>query len=225
MSSSRRSVSIVGLEPQLRLGLAEFGLPGAFARRVERPLLLGALAAEPVEVGASRPRTSSLCRRRCSASTPCSTSTVARWRSTTLDQPVDHAERPLDLRALAGRRGAGLDIGRQPALGLGELLLEQLLALVQPGVAHLEIACGATTVPPPADRVRRAARRGHAPRRPRPARRIRGRAAAPPARRCGAAHARPILGARSSVGRRARRARSEFAHVRAAPGRAPRTRH
>ena len=42
-------------------------------------------------------RTSSLCRRRCSASTACSTSTVARCRSTIVDQLVDHAERPLDL--------------------------------------------------------------------------------------------------------------------------------
>ena len=41
-----------GLEPQLRLRLAEFGLPGAFARRVEGPLLLGSLTAEPVEFGA-----------------------------------------------------------------------------------------------------------------------------------------------------------------------------
>jgi hypothetical protein len=33
----------------------------------------------------------------------------------------------------------GLDVGGEPTLGLGDALLEELLTLVQPGVAHLEL--------------------------------------------------------------------------------------
>ena len=40
------------LEPQLRLGLTEFGLAGAFAARIEGPLLLGALTTQAVEFDA-----------------------------------------------------------------------------------------------------------------------------------------------------------------------------
>ena len=85
------------------------------------------------------PRTSSLCRRRCSTSNPCSTSTVARWRLDHSHQAVDHAERSFDVGTLAGRGLAGQHVGGQPAFGLGQLLLEQLLALVQAGVAHFEL--------------------------------------------------------------------------------------
>ncbi len=54
-------------------------------------------------------------------------------------EPLDRAQRPLDLLAVTGGRGPRLDVGREPALGLDDPLLEELLALVEPGVADLQL--------------------------------------------------------------------------------------
>ncbi len=54
------------------------------------------------------------------------------------DRSITPSERSTSSR-LASRSRPRIDVGCQPALGLGELLLEQLLPLVQPGVADLDV--------------------------------------------------------------------------------------
>ena len=60
-------------------------------------------------------------------------------RCDTLDEPVDRPDVTLDRHPAALRRDPRLGVGGEAALGLVEAPFEQLLALVQTGVAHLEV--------------------------------------------------------------------------------------
>ena len=55
-------------------------------------------------------------------------------------QPVDRRERPFDLDAMLAGGGTRLVVGLETALGLDDPRLEELLALVEAGVADLELA-------------------------------------------------------------------------------------
>ena len=205
------------LEPQLGLGLAELGLPGAFAGRFQGPLLLGALATEPIEVGAQRPHLVGL------PTALLGEHSVLRLDRRPvmiddLDQFGDHVERPVDLFAL--RTSPPPALRRRPRAGdrfrpAGARAVGAVRAARRCG---LRCRCGATTAPRLADRVRPAARHGPGPRRPPPARRIRGRAATPPARRPGAARARPMRDVRPSVASSASRSVAQLTQFALRPG-------
>ena len=85
-------------------------------------------------------RTSSLWRRRCSLSAVVLDLDHLAVAVDQRGQPVDRDDRALDLAAPLGGHGPRLDVGLEAALGLGDPLLEELLTLVQAGVAHLELA-------------------------------------------------------------------------------------
>ena len=128
-------------EPELRLGLAEFGLAGALAAGIERPLLFGSFPTKAIELDGELADLVAL-----------ATALFDEHHVLGVDggpmglddhrQCVDDAERPFDVGTLASRGRPSLHVGGEPPLGLGQLLFEQLLTLVQAGVAHLEF--GAT---------------------------------------------------------------------------------
>ncbi len=221
MSRSRRSVSIAVsrrslASASLDLGRRARSRDSSSARSFSAARRDGAGRARPVS-----PRTSSLWRRRCSTSSACTTSTTSRWPATTLDEPVDRGESTLDRHPLTFGREPRLGVGGEAAFGLVEAPFEELLTLVQPGVAHLEVLAARRRARPPAPRARRAARRGPGRPRPRPARRPRARAAALRARRC-AARSRSMLAGESAIERSRSRARLRPRGARPAPGPAPR---
>ena len=55
-------------------------------------------------------------------------------------EAVDRTERSLDLQPAVLGNESGLVIGLEPPFGLVDASLEELLSLVQPRVAHLELA-------------------------------------------------------------------------------------
>ena len=67
-------------------------------------------------------------------------STTARRASTTASESAERDERGIDDDAALGRLHARFGVGFEPALGLGEPLLEELGPLAEAGRADLEIA-------------------------------------------------------------------------------------
>ena len=119
--------------------------------------------------------------------------------------------------------GAGAGIGLQPALGLVDAPFEELLALVQTGVAHFEIPADAT----PAPRLGLRARRGPRPRASAASASACSSASSAGsrlrARRCGRARA-DALGRARPRPRSSSRSRRLTRDVRPAPGPVPRKR-
>ena len=205
-------------EPHARLGLFDLDATGALAGLVELPLGGGAARGADRRGGrrARAPRRSAGgAGRAARRGAPRST---WRWRSTSSLSRSTAAR----LRSIATRRsrglGAGDGVGLQPALGLLDAAFEELLALVQAGVAHLEVlatrgqhgGCGASM---PGPRLAASPGRlglgllvG-----------LERRHAAPRARRCGHARARA---ARARRRRRVRRSRSRRRPRAARPARA-----
>ena len=127
-----------GLEAQLRLGLAQLGLAGAFARCVECVLLLAARSAVLVEFGGQPADLVAL------ATTLLDEVGVQHLDDVTvrrdpLDEPVDRADVTLDRDTSTFRSDARFGIGGETPFGLVETTFQQLLALVQPGVVDLEV--------------------------------------------------------------------------------------
>ena len=126
------------LEAQLGLGFLDLGAMCALPRLVERPLGVVAALAGGVEPGRERPHFVALA----AALLDQRVVLDLDHRAVPGDErtePLDRAQRPLDLLAMTGGSSPRLDIGRQPALGLGDPLLEELLTLVEPGVADLQL--------------------------------------------------------------------------------------
>ena len=128
-----------GLEPQLRLGLLELGPPGPLADSSSAAPSRAARPAELVELGGQPAHLVAL------AAALLDEVGVQHLDDLTVagDEPR-RAGRSRRCRARSSTRcpsaaGPRLDVGRQPSLGLGETLLEQLLTLVQAGVADLEV--------------------------------------------------------------------------------------
>ncbi len=127
------------LQPQAHLGLVELGAPGPLALLLQPPLGLGAAAAGIVEPLGDRPHLVAL------APAGLLQLAVASFdgHAVALDQlgdAVDRGDAALDGDAPLVRLGTGCGVGGQPSLGLGQATLEVLLALVQPGVVHLQLA-------------------------------------------------------------------------------------
>ena len=151
-----------GLEAQPHLGLVELDPARPLAGLVELPF----------SAATRRRRMLVEARRRCRAprrsggggsraSSACRTSIV---RAVALDERrrAGRSRRcgARRRRASLGRLGARLGVGGEAPLGLGQPPLEELLALVQAGVAHLQVLALRREHGAPARRARRAARRG-----------------------------------------------------------------